>query len=239
MNQEQPQSDPSKDASPARSGMLTALKDYFFNPGKPRILNAAEAIKTTIKTEEDGALVLYEHACPEAKDVATRIGATRILHLATRCSLDTLERSVETMLSSHEAFTPDDVRILGQEIANLARTFAEHTNTEAVRIRLESVLPSQLSKDDFAGKGFHLDKFSHRLLCAFAGPGLEWVAREDIDDDAFQSYFSHGREVDFLQGARIHQVEENHAAIFKGNELIHRRPHYAGTRVVLFVDQEY
>lgn len=106
------------------------------------------------------------------------------------------------------------------DIASLARRYAEVMDTDTVAIRLERISTNACWK-------FHSDYVRARMITTYYGPGTEWTISGDDGPGA------------------VHQLGVGHVGIFKGRvwapepKVLHRSPPIAGTgdiRLLLVID---
>lgn len=109
---------------------------------------------------------------------------------------------------------------LRMDIANLARSFAVRAGCRELEVRLDRI-------DDDACSRFHRDHVSLRLLCAYRGPGTQWVP----DAEAEQAL----REQQRFRGT-VNELPRFSVGIFEGRNhasggVLHRSPPVFGTDV--------
>ncbi|MEY5009968.1 MAG: hypothetical protein RLZZ253_1107 [Verrucomicrobiota bacterium] len=134
--------------------------------------------------------------------------------------------SVEEALADCQ---PLELRVwLGRDIQELAERFARALDCETVRIRLHRVV-------DKGCAAFHVDTLSARLLCTYAGAGMEWVDEPDVRRNELGL---NGRSLSDANRAivpdtsRIRELKAGAVGIFKGRlwgdgsarGLVHRSP---------------
>ncbi|MBA4208683.1 MAG: DUF1826 domain-containing protein [Parvibaculum sp.] len=109
---------------------------------------------------------------------------------------------------------------LRMDIANLARSFAARAACRDLEVRLDRI-------DDDACSRFHRDHVSLRLLCAYRGPGTQWVP----GDEAEQALHEQQR----FRGT-VNELPRFAVGIFEGRNrasggVLHRSPPILGTNV--------
>ncbi|KLE32135.1 DUF1826 domain-containing protein [Aurantiacibacter gangjinensis] len=105
---------------------------------------------------------------------------------------------------------------LVDDVADLAATFAEIMQVDALETRLEIVVTN-------ACRRFHADYVSARLITTYAGQGTQWLERDEA-----------ARVAGGLEPARVDQLSAGDVGVFKGKlgdgaPAIHRSPPIAGT----------
>ncbi len=87
---------------------------------------------------------------------------------------------------------------------------------------------------------FHVDHVPCRLLVTLAGPGTQWIAREDVDAQAFDARAS---DPPLRDGAAVRQVAAGSWTLLKGGAwqdgfrgVVHRSPPDRSQRLLLSLD---
>ncbi len=126
------------------------------------------------------------------------------------------------------------------DVRELVELFAAFAGAERVGVRLRSGGEPMCPR-------FHVDRVAVRLVCAYAGPGTEWLDGRDVD----RSKLGHAAgglpdEASGLlrEGAKVWRAAPFDLVLLKGeawpgNEgrgAVHRSPPFWGRRVVLTLD---
>ncbi|MCS3904543.1 hypothetical protein J2T55_002582 [Methylohalomonas lacus] len=114
----------------------------------------------------------------------------------------------------------DSIELI-RDIQNQARVFAELAGSATVTMRLEVVNTDEC-------RLFHVDRHRLRLLCTYAGPGMEWLGNLQVNRAAL----GHGSNQRVLRQGRSRQLAPGHVAVLKGelypgnagNGIVHRSP---------------
>lgn len=98
-----------------------------------------------------------------------RAAATYVSHgpelFLSRGTVEILETELQKQL-------PPDTRPLLDDALALARRYRQLSGTAEIRFRLEKITTDSCRR-------FHMDNVPLRLLCAYAGPGVQW---KQVDD---------------------------------------------------------
>ncbi|MCU0687876.1 MAG: DUF1826 domain-containing protein [Polyangiaceae bacterium] len=148
--------------------------------------------------------------------------------------------SLGELLATRDGAGGDDARAWLDDVRELVELFAALVGAERVGVRLRSGGEPMCPR-------FHVDRVGVRLVCAYAGPGTEWLDGRDID----RSKLGHAAgglpdEASGLlrEGAKIWRAAPFDVVLLKGeawpgNEgrgAVHRSPPFWGRRVVLTLD---
>lgn len=132
---------------------------------------------------------------------------------------------------------------LAADICALWRIYSVSTGASHPRVRLERV-------EDGACVLFHQDHMEARIICTYAGPGMQWVANEDADRSQLglrgRSVAEANRAI-VRDDSRIRTIPSGWVAFFKGalhpnnraGALIHRSAPVSGPeefRIRLCID---
>ena len=134
---------------------------------------------------------------------------------------------------------PDDLSVLRDDIAELAAMYACLFEVDFLGIRLRALDRAMCPR-------FHVDRVVCRLLTAYAGPGTEYLANEDVDRSQLGRPVTDLRQLPVRGGeATVHQLPAGGVLLCKGeswpgNEgrgFVHRSPDPgAGPRLMLCID---
>ncbi len=101
---------------------------------------------------------------------------------------------------------------LAYDIAMLVARYAELTGVVRPRVRLERV-------EDGGCVLFHEDYMEMRLMCTYAGPGMQWVANQDVRRSELGLQGRSVREANAAavpNADRIRSIPAGEVAVFKG-----------------------
>ena len=207
-------------------------------------IEVGEARDLALIHEPNSNLVIWSRLLPHGLDPLLQ-------HLrTTRESLDMdwSGRELERIADNLRAFVRDPlyqtaIAWLSGDIIALAQRYTELTGVIHPRVRLERV-------QDGGCVLFHEDHMALRLLCTYAGPGMQWVANESVRREELGL---RGRSVREANAAMvpdpraIRSVPAGHVAVFKGaihphrevGALIHRSAPVSGPdeyRIRLCID---
>ncbi|GBQ20957.1 hypothetical protein AA0472_0299 [Acetobacter estunensis NRIC 0472] len=117
------------------------------------------------------------HIIQEPRVLMKGIRQAAALYIAYGPPLFLSRGSVEALETELPPFMPGDMRPLMDDTLTLARRYQRLSGTDEIRFRLEKI------KDDSC-RCFHVDNVPLRLLCAYAGPGVQWhhAGEEDVHE---------------------------------------------------------
>lgn len=153
----------------------------------------------------------------------------------------TSERLIDVRCRTTASSFPDDIRSLLSDAAldpgayegwigdmqALGRVFFPLTGGRAVTVRLETC-------DDDGCRRYHVDRSYLRLLCTHRGPGMEWLADEQVDRASLCGRTSNDQ---IVRSGEPFRLAPFWVGIFKGSRhtggetggLVHRSPPIGGT----------
>jgi len=122
--------------------------------------------------------------------------------------------------------TRSSIVALAADIHELSSRFADIADIKHPRVRLTRI-------EDEACALFHADTLRFRLLCTYAGPGMQWLKNDNVRRHELGSRgrtLVEATNAIVINQAAIQTVPETHVAIFKGrlfedeedNALVHR-----------------
>jgi hypothetical protein len=126
------------------------------------------------------------------------------------------------------------------DVAELVEMYAELVGAERVGARLRVAGGPMCPR-------FHVDRVAVRLVCAYAGPGVEWLEGRDVDR-ARLGHAAGGlpdeRSGLIRKGARVRRAAAFDVVLLKGEAWpgnagrgsVHRSPAFRGRRAVLTLD---
>jgi len=155
-----------------------------------------------------------------------------LLHAPRRIALDlhapTTEQITDSLgaLIERDPDTKASIAALARDVHDLSRRFATIAEVRHPRVRLTRI-------EDEGCALFHADTLVLRMLCTYAGPGMQWLENDNVRREELGS---HGRTLEEATKAividpdRIQTVPEACVSIFKGrrfegeeqNALVHR-----------------
>lgn len=103
--------------------------------------------------------------------------------------------------------------LLRDDIVNLAEAFAEAVKVRCLDFRLERI-------DDDMCRRFHVDHYTCRLLCTYAGPATQWIENADVIRERLGSQgrnFPHPDTNMIRPNGRIRRLRTFDVAILKGD----------------------
>lgn len=124
---------------------------------------------------------------------------------------------------------------LVDEIDAASQLLADLLGCDSVGIRIATLNGPMCPK-------FHRDHVHCRLLMTLLGPGTEWIAHDDVDNDAFADRTS--ASVPVVDGKPVRHLEPGSWSLLKGGlwdvanyqGVVHRSPHYDGDRLLVSID---
>lgn len=124
---------------------------------------------------------------------------------------------------------------LVDEIDTASQMLADLLGSKSVGIRIATLNGPMCPK-------FHRDHVHCRLLVTLLGPGTEWIAHGDVDDDAFADRTT--TSVPVIDGKSVRHLEPGSWSLLKGglwdaakfDGVVHRSPHYDGDRLLISID---
>ncbi len=114
----------------------------------------------------------------------------------------------------------DSIELI-RDIHHQARVFAELAGSATVSMRLEVINTDEC-------RLFHVDRHRLRMLCTYAGAGMEWLGNLQVNRAAL----GRGSNQRVLRHGRPRQLAPGHVAVLKGevypgntgNGIVHRSP---------------
>lgn len=122
---------------------------------------------------------------------------------------------------------PEKYGLIFEDIEALLHAFKEVTNSNEIRLRLETVATNMCRK-------FHTDINDLRLLCTYSGPETLWLTDDNINPKAVDARSC--EESVFLEEGRIQQAQTGAVVLLKGalyvddnaKAVVHRSPSIEG-----------
>ena len=131
---------------------------------------------------------------------------------------------VDTILQAlTKAINQDEFPLIIQDIKDLLQLFREITGAKSFRLFLATVNTNMCRR-------FHTDINDLRMLCTYSGQGTLWLAEENINRSALNSFADNKSIV--LDESKIQRAETGSVLVLKGsvypqkgaNAVVHRSP---------------
>lgn len=147
------------------------------------------------------------------------------IHVVATLDLADVEWLLLTELARLGETEADGIELI-RDIQRLARAFTGLCGDQQLTMRLEVINSDEC-------RLFHVDRRRLRLLCTYAGPGMEWLENNRVDRTAL----GQGSNKRVQAGARPRQLAAGHVAVLKGelypgnagSGIVHRSPYLSGS----------